>query len=162
MTEQPAATTGRTATPRPARVVAGSGRGARLGLGDRGEDLAAAYLTRAGAVILERNWRARPTVDGVRGELDLVVRLEAVLVAVEVKTRRGEAYGHPLEAIDEAKLRRLHRLLRAWAAGRGLSGCTRRVDAVSVVLLPPGPPGPVGRGPGDAQRVRIEHRRGLS
>lgn len=143
---------------RPAGAGAEPARGAKLGLGDRGEDLAAAYLTRGGAVILERNWRARPTVDGLRGELDLVVRLEAALVAVEVKTRRGEDYGHPLEAIDEAKLRRLHRLLRAWAAARGLSGCTRRVDAVSVVLLPHGRGRP---GPDDAQRVRIEHRRGL-
>ena len=86
------------------------GSGSRLQLGEQGERLAEAFLVRRGAQVLERNWRARPTHHGVRGELDLIVQCEAVLVGVEVKTRRGTYYGHPFEAVDEIKLRRLHLL----------------------------------------------------
>ncbi|WP_144791873.1 YraN family protein [Kocuria palustris] len=143
-------------------------RGARLLAGDRGEALARAFLERAGAVVVAQNWRARPTVDGVRGELDLVAVVDGVVVGVEVKARSSTAYGHPLESIDRRKLDRLHRLLAAWARRQGLERMPRRIDAVAILPAPSGrgagstPSGP-GTGPGSSTvgRVRIEHRRGL-
>lgn len=126
------------------------GSGSRLQLGEQGERLAEAFLMRRGAQVLERNWRARPTHHGVRGELDLIVQCEAVLVGVEVKTRRGTYYGHPFEAVDEIKLRRLHLLLAAWAGERGWTAA-RRVDVIAVLLL----------GGPEHERVRLEHRAGL-
>ncbi len=83
--------------------------------------------------MLDRNWR------GTGGELDLLVRDGDVLVAVEVKTRRGTAYGHPAEAVTPAKLGRIRRLTGEWLAVHGARpGGPRfaevRVDVVAVVL----------------------------
>lgn len=64
--------------------------------GDLGEGIASRYLTRRGYAIVERNYRTR------RGELDLIVRRGDTLVIVEVKLRRGTAYGDPLEAVTPA------------------------------------------------------------
>ena len=127
------------------------GSGPRLRLGEQGERLAEAYLVRCGAQVLARNWRSRPTVHGVRGELDLVVRLDGHLVGVEVKTRRGTGYGHPFEAVDAQRLHRLHLLLAAWAREHDLGRAARRVDVVAVLL-----PAASHR-----RRVRVDHRVGL-
>lgn len=95
-------------------------------LGRRGERIAEQFLIDAGLHILDRNWRC-PI-----GELDLVARDGDETVFVEVKTRSGEAFGHPFEAITPEKLERLHRLGRAWGAAHGARGLSR-VDAVSVL-----------------------------
>jgi len=35
---------------------------------------------------------------------------------VEVKEKRGDGYGNPLEMVDGEKLRRIHRAARGWLA----------------------------------------------
>lgn len=93
-----------------------------------GEELAADHLRRRGHLVVERRWRT------ARGELDLICWDDEDLVAVEVKTRRGRGYGHPLESITPEKLRRLHLLLADYAARSGAGRRRRRVDVVSVIL----------------------------
>ena len=51
-----------------------------------------------------------------RYELDLVLRRGRRIVFVEVKEKRGEGYGNPLEMVDAEKLRRVHRAARGWLA----------------------------------------------
>jgi putative endonuclease len=51
-------------------------------------------------------------------ELDLVVRRGRRLVFVEVKSKSGDRYGDPLEAVGEVKQRRLRRAAEAWLAAR--------------------------------------------
>ena len=96
-------------------------------LGKKGEALAADFLTDAGMQVVERNWRCS------QGEIDLVVRDGDELVFVEVKTRSGLGYGHPLEAITVAKLARLRRLAAAWCAAHPGPHGLVRIDAVAVV-----------------------------
>jgi putative endonuclease len=102
-------------------------------LGRAGEDRAARYLESCGYVVLDRNWRIRD------GELDLVVARSGELVVVEVKTRRGEGFGHPFEAIDQRKQRRLWRLAVAWieAHPEQAQGRRLRLDAVAIVGADP-------------------------
>ena len=70
-------------------------------LGERGEAAALKYLRRRGYKILARG-------DCVsRGELDLVALDRRTIVFVEVKTRQSHDTGHPAEAVDEEKQRRL-------------------------------------------------------
>ena len=76
----------------------------RLSFGGRGERAAERFLRRKGYRILGRNVRLAV------GEIDLIAEENGVIVFVEVKTRRGEAAGHPVEAVDEEKQRRLTRL----------------------------------------------------
>lgn len=93
-----------------------------------GEQRAATFLQERGHTVLARRWRT-PT-----GELDLVTQDSEELVAVEVKTRRGTGFGHPLEAVSDQKLRRLHKLLAEYAAARSHRSVKRRVDVVGVLI----------------------------
>lgn len=79
-------------------------RGACAALsGAAAEDRAAAYYLSRGARIIARNFRAERLYGG--GEIDLIVRIDDVLVFVEVKSRRTlEA---ALTATSPAQWRRL-------------------------------------------------------
>ena len=103
-------------------------------IGIRGEDLACAELQRQGMQILERNWRCR------LGEIDIVAAESAVdgltLVFCEVKCRSGLGFGHPLEAITYAKMRRLRQLEAVWMREHRMKASAIRLDAIGVVLQP--------------------------
>ncbi|MGO1769803.1 MAG: YraN family protein [Microbacterium sp.] len=102
-------------------------------LGRAGEERAALELSRSGYAILDRNWRCRD------GEIDIVAGRGGVIAVVEVKTRSGTGFGHPLEAIDAGKLRRLWRLARLWAVAHPAEARGRRVrvDAIALVGADP-------------------------
>jgi putative endonuclease len=72
----------------------------RLGL--LGERIAETFLVLKGYEVLRRNY-----VFAGR-EIDLLVRRELHLVAVEVKLRRGTRFGRAVEAVDSRKLARIH------------------------------------------------------
>jgi len=108
-------------------------------LGRRGEDAAARFLERHGCKILARGQRLRG------GELDLVALDGRTIVFVEVKTRTSAEAGHPAEAVDEQKQRRLTRLAVTFLKRHGLLEYRARFDVVAVTW-------PAGRG-----RPHIEH-----
>lgn len=122
------------ASTRDGRSAAAPARGSRAELGAAGEQAAAELLMAKGHEVLDRNWRC------ARGELDLVTRDGPWLVATEVKTRRSLRSGHPLEAIDPAKLARLRRLAGLWRAAHPEARGRLRIDAVSVVVREGAPP----------------------
>ncbi len=80
----------------------------RRELGTFGEDLVAEWYERSGFCVVDRNWRVRA------GEIDLVLAHQRLLVFCEVKTRSTAAFGSALEAITNAKQRRLRSLGLAW------------------------------------------------
>lgn len=67
------------------------------------EVLAAVWLEKQGLRILEKNYRCR------QGEIDLIARDGRYLVFVEVKYRKGIHTGHPSEAVDLRKQRKISR-----------------------------------------------------
>jgi putative endonuclease len=85
-------------------------------------------------VLLDRNWRCD------LGEIDLVLRDGRVLVVCEVKTRTSTAFGHPLEAVTEAKADRLRDLSVRWVAEHGVRPDGVRIDLVGVLMQPRGRP----------------------
>jgi putative endonuclease len=97
-------------------------------LGRLGEDLAVRFLQRAGYRVLERNWRC------ARGEIDVVVRDSFTIVFVEVKTRTGIAFGHPLEALTEGKMARLRSLAVLWRQANPTQRGDMRIDAIGVLV----------------------------
>jgi putative endonuclease len=106
----------------------------RLALGRWGEEEAARYLRRLGMTILERNLRT-PV-----GEIDLIARSGKLLVFVEVKTRRGDRFGAPQEAVGRTKQRQIVRTAQ-WYLGSGRGrGLQPRFD---VVAVRPGPQGAI-------------------
>jgi putative endonuclease len=104
-----------------------------LSLGPRGEALAADYLCARGWTILARNFRLG------HKEIDIVARRGDLVAFVEVKTRSGRGYGHPLEAITSAKRREIALVARAWTARHGARGDLYRFDAVAVLWEGPTP-----------------------
>ena len=69
--------------------------------GRAGEDLALAYLTRHGLVLVERNFRCKG------GEIDLVMQQHGALVFVEVRKRADRRYGGAAASVTPRKQARL-------------------------------------------------------
>lgn len=100
-------------------------------LGARGEALAEAHLRRQGYEILARNYRVRG------GEADLIARQGGCVVVVEVKSRRSQRFGAPVEAVNRRKVRRVLRAGRLFCRAHGLPLASLRGDVVAVDW-PPG------------------------
>jgi putative endonuclease len=108
-------------------------RAAQAALGRYGEQVAARWLSDAGMIVLERNWRCRD------GEIDIVARDAEALVVCEVKTRSGGDFQHPMAAVTPDKAARLRRLAERWLSERWLAEHGGpppggvRIDVVGVV-----------------------------
>lgn len=98
----------------------------RRTLGQRGEAAAARYLRRRGYKVLARGDRQGP------GELDLVMLDRETIVFVEVKTRQSHDAGHPAEAVDQCKQRKLTLLAVTFLKRYGLLERPARFDVVAV------------------------------
>ncbi|MFI5931262.1 YraN family protein [Actinoplanes sp. NPDC051494] len=105
----------------------------RQAVGAFGERVAERHLQEQGLVVLARNWRCD------RGEIDLILRDGDIIVFCEVKTRRGDAYGSPAEAINIVKVQRLRRLAARWLTHSSVRTAVVRFDVVSVLPQPKGP-----------------------
>lgn len=102
--------------------------------GDRGERIAAAFLETEGYTILERNFRYH------RGEIDLIVSNESVLVFVEVKSRYRGGYGMPEERVTRRKQLQIGRVAQAYLMTRTLpEHIDCRFDVIAVDLDGPEP-----------------------
>jgi putative endonuclease len=99
--------------------------------GARGEKEACRFLRRRGYKILYRNFKSRGG-----GEIDIVCRDGDTLVFVEVKTRRGDEFGRPIEAVDRQKQMRLSKGGLAWLRLLDNPDIVFRFDVVEI-LWPP-------------------------
>jgi putative endonuclease len=100
----------------------------RLELGHWGERIAARKLLADGYAVVAQNYRC-PV-----GEIDIVARDRECWVFVEVKTRRGDRFGRPEEAITAEKAKRLLNVAEHFLQERGLDGVDWRVDVIAVEL----------------------------
>ena len=100
----------------------------RKSLGKAGEDLAERYLKRQGYAIVARNYRCP------LGEIDLIAVNRRVVVFVEVKTRRVDTSGAPLESVNAAKQRRLKRIALHYLSKHHLHDRDVQFDVVGVSL----------------------------
>ena len=79
--------------------------------GGDAENLAAAFLQRAGLTLVARNFRCR------LGEIDLIARDGKTLVFVEVRMRSSDRFGGAAASITAAKRKKLLRTARYYLAG---------------------------------------------
>ncbi len=110
---------------------------ARQELGLLGERIAARWLYRHGWVVVAHRFRS-----GHR-DIDLIVRRQHVVAFVEVKARRGERFGSPIEAVHVRKQRELARSARIWVDRYGTPALTYRFDVFGVLMI--------------GQSVRVRH-----
>jgi putative endonuclease len=80
--------------------------------------------------IIARNWR-QPG-----GELDLVADDGGTCVFVEVRSRTGVEFGHPLEAISPQKRAQVIRSARLYLDGEAPRAAGFRFDVVGVLFEP--------------------------
>ena len=109
-----------------------------LETGQLGEKIAKEYLERKGYKIVERNYKTK------FAEIDLVGLKDKVMVFVEVRTKRGEAFGSPEETLNYAKLQKVLWNAKSYMAYKKWTGPCR-IDAVCVILG------------GDDKPQRIDH-----
>ena len=112
---------------------------APLPLGLRGERAAARFLKRRGYILVAQGVRDRI------GEIDLVAIDGKTVVFVEVKTRVSHDRGHPAEAVDRDKQRRLTRVALSYLRRHDLLECSARFDVIAVTW------------PSDQKQAAIEH-----
>lgn len=110
-------------------MAAGTGR-SNAARGQWGERRAAAHFERLGFSVLARDWR--PHGYGVRGDVDLIVQRDDLVVFCEVKARRGGAPGGAVAAVTPAKQSQVRRLAELWLAERGGPDVRVRFDVVAL------------------------------
>lgn len=93
-----------------------------------GEALAAEELKKSGYSLVKKNF----TVRG--GEIDLIMEKGEELVFVEVKTRRNEEYGSPLESITPQKQRRIMRAAKIFLCQSQYAERDIRFFAAEIIL----------------------------
>jgi putative endonuclease len=105
-----------------------SRRGSKTHLvhGHEGEQLAVRHLKRLGYRIICRNYRCP------LGEIDIIAHHHDVLVFVEVKSRRSQAFGSPKQAITPAKQHKLSQVAWYYLQKHDLTEAKARFDVVTV------------------------------
>jgi len=85
----------------------------KVGLGRRGETLAAEALQQRGFTIISQNWHCP------EGEADLIAQRAGEWYFVEVRTRRGTARGSPEESLTPRKFARMEAVARRYLSAQG-------------------------------------------
>src|SRR2546426_1548732 len=101
--------------------------------GIAGEEQAIRYLLSRGCTIVAHRFRVGHT------EIDLIARQGDLVTFVEVKTRRGTAFGSPLEAVTGAKRGGLGEAGRGRGDRLGEPADIYRLDCIPIVDGRPGP-----------------------
>ena len=96
-------------------------------IGDRGEDIAAAYLESKEWLIFDRNYRFE------KAEVDIVATDRNYIVFVEVKTRSGTYFGRPEEYVTTQKETNIKKAAEAWIYERKMETAVVRFDIISIV-----------------------------
>ena len=101
-----------------------------ISIGKNGEEIAVKFLEKQGYKILETNKRFSKLC-----EIDIIALDKNTLVFVEVKTRKTNICGHPLEAITHTKYSHIKQGLYIYLQDNPQYK-KYRIDAISVLLKP--------------------------
>ena len=99
-------------------------------LGKNGDEIAQKYLAKQGYKIIEINKRFSRFC-----EIDIIALDKNTLVFVEVKTRKTNNNGHPLEAITKTKYNHIKHGLFSYLQEHPKYK-KYRIDAISILLNP--------------------------
>lgn len=97
--------------------------------GDKGEDIAAEFLSAKGFSIIERNFRYG------HGEIDIVAKEGETLVFVEVKTRTNLEFGDPIISITKGKQKQIKKIAEAYLFDKEIKDTDCRIDVIGILLL---------------------------
>lgn len=100
-------------------------------LGTHGEDLAYKFLEKNGYKIIERNKSFSKFC-----EIDIIAQIKNTLVFVEVKTRKTNSFGSPLEAITKTKYSHIRQGALTYLGENSKKFSNFRIDAIGITLEP--------------------------
>src|SRR6185503_18704234 len=109
----------------------------RQAFGVLGEQIAERWLRRHGWRVVQRRFRS-----GHR-DIDLVVERQGTVAFMEVKARKGDDFGSPVEAVNWAKQKELSRSAAVWIDRHGKPFESYRFDVIGVLV--------------QGERVRVRH-----
>ena len=96
-------------------------------IGSIGEDMAVEFLKSRGVKILERNYQNR------FGEIDIIGRKDNTLLFIEVKYRKNESFGYPLEAVGFAKREKIRKMARFFLNENHYYHYNIRFDCIGII-----------------------------
>lgn len=96
-------------------------------IGECYEKVAAVYLQKQGYEILQYNFRCRS------GEIDIIAMQGGYLVFVEVKYRKNNRMGEPLESVSLQKQKKISRAALYYIQQKGLVEMPVRFDVVGIL-----------------------------
>ncbi|MCL2235648.1 MAG: YraN family protein [Defluviitaleaceae bacterium] len=94
--------------------------------GNYGENTALGFLESKGYRILSTNYKANG------GEIDIIAKDGEYIVFVEVKYRRGNAFGDGFDAITPAKVRRIIKTAKVYLHKQNLWEAPCRFDIIEI------------------------------
>lgn len=97
--------------------------------GNKGEDLACEYLVKNGYEIIERNKHFSKLC-----EIDIIAKFKNRVVFVEVKTRRTNSFGTPLEAITKTKYNNIKTGVLSYLQENKIKNY--QIDVIGITLEP--------------------------
>lgn len=96
--------------------------------GKKGEALAKTFLINKGYTIVETNYKNKI------GEIDIIAKLNDIIIFVEVKTRTNLNYGYAFEAVDQRKQRKIINTSLVYIKYKNLNNHQFRYDIIEVYL----------------------------
>lgn len=91
------------------------------------ERMAGKYLEQQGYRVLEYNFRC------AKGEIDIIAKDGEYLVFCEVKYRKDDKNGNPLEAVTPAKQRKISHTAMYYLTTREMSEMPCRFDVIGIM-----------------------------
>ena len=98
-----------------------------INIGNRGEDLAKAYLLENNFTIRAQNYRFK------RSEIDIIAEKNGILIFFEVKTRKNAKYGNPEDFVNDHKAEVVSRGAQQYMEEIKWIGPIR-FDIISIIL----------------------------
>ncbi|MBQ8459349.1 YraN family protein [bacterium] len=97
--------------------------------GNKGEDIACEYLIKNGYEIIARNVHFSKLC-----EIDIIAKSKKKYVFVEVKTRKSNAFGTPMEAITKSKYNNIKTGVLSYIQENKIK--EYQIDAIGITLEP--------------------------
>ncbi|GGX12365.1 YraN family protein [Aquimarina muelleri] len=95
-------------------------------LGKKGEKLAIDFLVDKGYDILEKNYRY------LKSEIDIIAQKDAIVVAVEVKTRSTPEFGNPQDFVKPKQIQSLVKAINNYVVDKDLD-VEVRFDIIAII-----------------------------
>ena len=101
---------------------------ARKSLGDFGESEAIRFLKNKGYEIISTNYRCK------YGEIDIIAKDDYQIVFIEVRTKKGRAFGIPEESVSPRKQSKMVSSAQAYIQEKRLENSDWRIDVVAIAI----------------------------